>query len=83
MALRKQGTFWRCVDTPFVDAFVAGLDLTAAAFVRVTPKATGRPGYDPKDLLELYIRLSKPRSLHPGSNPKPTETSKSSGCSGI
>jgi transposase len=39
----------------FIDAFVDGLDLTAAGFVRVTPNATGRPGYDPKDLLKLYI----------------------------
>jgi transposase len=39
----------------FVDAFVAGLDLTAMGFARVTPKATGRPGYAPGDLLKLYI----------------------------
>ena len=39
----------------FIDAFVDGLDLTAAGFVRVMPKATGRPGYDPQDLLRLYI----------------------------
>ena len=44
-------------DNPvrFIDAFVDGLDLEAAGFVRVTPKATGRPGYDPADLLKLYI----------------------------
>jgi transposase len=39
----------------FIDAFVDGLDVAAAGFVRVTPKQTGRPGYDPKDLLKLYI----------------------------
>src|ERR1035437_6378977 len=39
----------------FIDAFVDGLDLTAAGFVRVTPKTTGRPAYAPKDLLKLYI----------------------------
>ncbi len=39
----------------FIDAFVGGLDVAAAGFVRVTPKQTGRPGYDPKDLLKLYI----------------------------
>jgi transposase len=39
----------------FIDAFVDGLDLAAAGFVRVAPRATGRPGYDPKDLLKLYI----------------------------
>ena len=39
----------------FIEAFVDGLDLTAAGFVRVTPKRTGRPGYAPVDLLKLYI----------------------------
>ena len=44
-------------DNPvrFIDAFVDGLDLTAAGFVRVEAKATGRPGYAPGDLLKLYI----------------------------
>src|SRR5271156_2645525 len=44
-------------DNPvrFIDAFVDGLDLAAAGFVRVTAKATGRPGYLPGDLLKLYI----------------------------
>jgi transposase len=44
-------------DNPvrFIDAFVDGLDLAAAGFTRVTPKATGRPGYAPGDLLKLYI----------------------------
>jgi transposase len=39
----------------FIDAFVAGLDLAAMGFARVTPKATGRPAYAPGDLLKLYI----------------------------
>ena len=39
----------------FVDAFVDELDLAAAGFRRVEPKATGRPGYTPGDLLKLYI----------------------------
>ena len=39
----------------FIDAFVDGLDLEAAGFGRVQPKATGRPGYVPGDLLKLYI----------------------------
>jgi transposase len=39
----------------FIDAFVDGLDLTAAGFVRVAPQVTGRPGYAPKDLLKLYV----------------------------
>ena len=45
------------VDNPvrFIDAFVDGLDLVEAGFARVQPKATGRPGYAPGDLLKLYI----------------------------
>ena len=39
----------------FINAFVDGLDLTAAGFVRVAPQGTGRPGYAPKDLLKLYV----------------------------
>ena len=39
----------------FIEAFVDGLDLTAAGFHRVSAKRTGRPGYDPADLLKLYI----------------------------
>ena len=44
-------------DNPvrFVDAFVDGLDLEALGFLRARPKATGRPGYRPGDLLKLYI----------------------------
>src|ERR1039458_9571603 len=44
-------------DNPvrFIDAFVDGLDLSAAGFTRVAAKATGRPGYAPGDLLKLYI----------------------------
>jgi len=44
-------------DNPvrFIDAFVAGLDLVVASFTHVEPKATGRPGYAPADLLKLYI----------------------------
>src|SRR4028118_1690535 len=44
-------------DNPvrFIEAFVDELDLVAAGFARVVPKATGRPGYDPADLLKLYI----------------------------
>jgi len=42
-------------DNPvrFIDAFVDGLDLTAAGFTRVAAKATGRPGYAPGDLLKV------------------------------
>ena len=44
-------------DNPvrFIDAFVDGLDLVAAGSRGWQPKATGRPGYAPGDLLKLYI----------------------------
>src|SRR5436853_7857810 len=44
-------------DNPvrFLEAFVDGLDLEAAGFARDEPRATGRPGYAPADLLKLYI----------------------------
>jgi hypothetical protein len=43
-------------DNPvrFIEVFVDGLDLAAAGFVRLAAKETGRPGYDPADLLKLY-----------------------------
>src|SRR3954453_2784508 len=44
-------------DNPvrFIEAFVDGLDLAALGFTGTVPKATGRPGYAPTDLLKLYI----------------------------
>ncbi len=44
-------------DNPvrFIDAFVDGLNLAAAGFIRVEAKVTGRRGYAPKDLLKLYV----------------------------
>jgi transposase len=44
-------------DNPvrFIDAFVDQLDLAAAGFIRVAPKATGCPGCSPGDLSKLYI----------------------------
>jgi len=39
----------------FIEAFVDGLDLAAAGFVRVAAKRTGRPGFAPADLLKLYV----------------------------
>jgi transposase len=39
----------------FLDAFVAGLDLGALGFARAQCAATGRPPYDPADLLRLYL----------------------------
>lgn len=37
-----------------IDAFVDSLDLEKAGFARSVPARTGRPAYDPKDLLKLY-----------------------------
>ncbi|MFZ1057593.1 MAG: IS1182 family transposase [Candidatus Rokuibacteriota bacterium] len=44
-------------DNPvrFLDAFVAQLDLGVLGFQRAVPAETGRPGYDPGDLLRLYL----------------------------
>ena len=44
-------------DNPvrFLDAFVAQVDLGALGFQRAVPADTGRPGYDPGDLLRLYL----------------------------
>ncbi len=44
-------------DNPvrFLDAFVAQLDLGTLGFQRAVPAETGRPGYDPGDLLRLYL----------------------------
>ncbi len=39
----------------FIDAFVDGLNLLDTGFARVHTKATGRPPYNPADLLKLYI----------------------------
>jgi transposase len=38
-----------------IDAFVDGLDVEGLGFGRSVPAATGRPPYDPRDLLKLYI----------------------------
>ena len=38
-----------------IDAFVEGLDFAAFGFQRAVPRATGRPPYDPRDLLRLYV----------------------------
>ena len=56
-------------DNPvrFIDA-VDGLDLEASGFQRVRPTDKGRPGYNPVDLLKLYVygyfyRIRSSRSL--------------------
>ncbi len=44
-------------DNPvrFIDAFVESLDLQALGFKHAVPEETGRPPYNPADLLKLYI----------------------------
>jgi transposase len=38
-----------------IDAFVNSLDMKELGFRRFAPEDTGRPPYDPRDLLKLYI----------------------------
>ena len=44
-------------DNPvrFIDAYVANLDLVKLGFAHAIASETGRPAYDPGDLLRLYI----------------------------
>ena len=44
-------------DNPvqFIDAFVEGIDLNTIQFKYAKTLSTGRPPYDPKDLLKLYL----------------------------
>ena len=44
-------------DNPvrFIDAFVGSLELAELGFARAQPAETGRPAYDPGDLLRLYL----------------------------
>ena len=44
-------------DNPIrvIDRFVDSLDLEDLGFTKALPAATGRPAYDPKDLLKLYL----------------------------
>lgn len=39
----------------FIDVFIEGLDLSGMGFQKAIPKETGRPPYDPGDLLRLYV----------------------------
>jgi transposase len=34
--------------------YINGLELSSLEFSRPQPRSTGRPGYDPEDLLKLY-----------------------------
>jgi transposase len=38
-----------------IDGFVERLDFRSLGFLRAEPSDTGRPGYDPRDLLKLYL----------------------------
>jgi transposase len=53
-------------DNPvrFIDAFVAKLDVGELGFERAVPANEGTPGYDPRDLLKLFLYgyLNKTRS---------------------
>jgi transposase len=38
-----------------IEGFVGKLNVEELGFVRAEPAETGRPGYDPRDLLKLYL----------------------------
>ena len=38
-----------------IDAFVDRLEMQGLGFARAEAAETGRPGYDPRDLLKLYL----------------------------
>ena len=38
-----------------MDAFVNQLDIESVGFMRYMPAKEGRPGYNPRDILKLYI----------------------------
>src|ERR1700680_3115224 len=42
-------------EVRFVDAFVDALDLVQLGFTHSEPKDEGRPPYDPKAMLKLYL----------------------------
>lgn len=60
---RQRVLFPDCIDeyveadapVRLFDAFVDNLKMDEPGFVRSTPAETGTPGYDPRDLLKLYI----------------------------
>jgi transposase len=61
---RSQGTLFPVVLDDLVgadsvcrgmDAFVDGLVMAELGFERAEAAETGRPGYDPRDLLKLYL----------------------------
>ena len=60
---RERVIFPDCIDeyveqdapVRLFDAFVDSLNIEELGFIRSTPKETGTPGHDPRDLLKLYI----------------------------
>lgn len=60
---RERVLFPDCIDeyvesdapVRLFDAFVDSLKMDELGFIRSTPAETGTPGYDPRDLLKLYI----------------------------
>ena len=54
-------------DNPvqFIDAFVGSLDLGELGFKYSLPEVTGRPPYNPADMLKLYLYgyLNRVRSI--------------------
>lgn len=38
-----------------IEAYVNSLPMEVLGFIRAKPRETGRPGYDPRDMLKLYI----------------------------
>lgn len=61
---RSQGSLFPVVLDDFIpvhhicrviDAFVATLALSELGFERAQAAETGRPGYDPRDLLKLFL----------------------------
>jgi transposase len=61
---RSQGTLFPVVLDDFIaedhvcrviESFVGRLEMESLGFVRAEPAETGRPGYDPRALLKLYL----------------------------
>ena len=66
-----------------IEAFVNRLDMGGLGFVRAEPAETGRPGYDPRDLLKLYLYGYCSRSVHRVGCTVPAECRSDSGCWGV
>jgi len=66
-----------------IDAFVVRLDLGKLGFARASPAASGRPPYDPADLLKRYVygylqQVRSSRRLEADAAPAPRWRSASS-----